>query len=102
MAKFSDWLADYSRGALDDELTAALEEVAHEVVLSEKAGTVTLKLAMTEKGGGVIVSAQVSAAPPKSKREAFFYVSDDGLSTRDPRQPTLPYEEHDTEENQQP
>lgn len=98
MAKFSEWLSGYSRGALDDELTAALEEVAHEVVLSEKAGTVTLKLAMSEKGGGVIVAAQVTASPPKSKREAFFYVSDEGLSTRDPRQPTLPYEEHEPTE----
>lgn len=96
MSKFSEWLAEYQRGALDDELSAALEQVAHEVVMSEKPGKVTLTLGLSQKGDGVIVAAQVATAPPKSKREAYFYVSDEGLSQRDPRQPELPF--HTSEE----
>ncbi len=84
--KFSEWLATYGNGALDDELTAALDDVSQAVVLAGKTGAVSLKLGIGEKGGGVIVSAAVDAKPPKSKREQFFYVSDSaGLTTRDPR-----------------
>jgi hypothetical protein len=89
--KFSEWLAGYGSGALDDELTAALEEIAEQVVLNDKTGGLTLKLTLGEKGGGVIVAANVTAAPPKTKREQFFYVDPDGgLASRDPRQPQLP------------
>lgn len=90
MAQFSEWVAGFGDGALDDELTAALQELADAVVLAEKAGTLTLKLTLSEKAGGVIVAAQTATAPPKSKREAFYYVAETGLSRRDPNQPQLP------------
>lgn len=89
---FSDWLADYGKGALDDKLTAALREVAEQVVLLDKNGTITLKLTLAPKAGGVIVAPRVSFQAPEGKEGGqFFYVTSDGsLSRRDPNQPTLP------------
>lgn len=88
---FSNWLAEYARGALDDRLTAALAEVASAVTLLEKAGSVTLKLKLSEKAGGVVVEYDVVASAPRPKTGQFFYVASDGsLSLRDPAQPQLP------------
>lgn len=89
---FSEWLATYGSGVLDDKLTAALREVAEQVVLLDKSGTVTLKLTLTAKAGGVIVSPKVTATPPEGKEGGqFFFVAPDGsLSRRDPNQPQLP------------
>jgi hypothetical protein len=88
---FADWLDEYGSGALNDRLTAALREVAESVILYDKAGKVTLTLAISAKGGGVIVSPSVKAAPPEGKEGGqFFYVASDGsLSRRDPNQPQL-------------
>lgn len=89
---FNEWLAGYGAGVLDDRLTAALREVAEAVVLLDKAGTVTLKLTLSAKGGGVIVSPKVSFAAPEAKEggQFFFVASDGSLSRRDPNQPQLP------------
>lgn len=89
---FADWLASYGGGVLDDKLTAALRDVAEQVVLLDKGGTVTLKLAMTAKAGGVIVSPKVTTVLPEGKEGGqFFFVANDGsLSRRDPNQPQLP------------
>ena len=80
---FAEWLASYGTGVLDDKLTAALRDVAEAVVLLDKAGTVTLKLTLTAKGGGVIVSPKVSFVAPEAKEGGqFFFVAADGsLST---------------------
>lgn len=90
-ATFADWLEEYGHGSLNDRLTAALREVAESVVLYDKGGKVTLTLAVSAKGGGVIVSPSVKAAPPEGKEGGqFFYVASDGsLSRRDPNQPQL-------------
>ncbi len=93
--KFSDWLRDYNGGALDDKLSAALAEVAGDVVLLEKPGTVALTLKIAENAGGVVVEHDVKATHPKSKNGQFFYVTTDGeLSRRDPNQPSIPGTEH--------
>lgn len=88
---FADWLLEYGQGVLNDRLTAALREVAEQVILHDKAGKVTLTLAFSAKGGGVIVSPSVKSAPPEGKEGGqFFYVAADGsLSRRDPNQPQL-------------
>lgn len=90
-ATFADWLEEYGAGSLNDRLTAALREVAESVVLYDKGGKVTLTLAVSAKGGGVIVSPSVKSAPPEGKEGGqFFYVASDGsLSRRDPNQPQL-------------
>lgn len=87
---FSTWLAEHRAGALDDQLTAALVEVAEQVALEAKNGSLTLKLTLSEKGGGVIVAHELKTTLPKVKTEAFYYLTAGGLSTRDPRQPSLP------------
>lgn len=101
MSQFSEWLAEFGRGALDDELTAALMEVAESVTLQEKPGTVTLKLKLSEKAGGVIVEADVSSSAPRSKPSQFFYVDAmrGELTRRDPKQPQLPGTEDPVKEN---
>ena len=90
-ATFADWLEEYGAGSLNDRLTAALREVAESVVLYDKGGKVTLTLAVSAKGGGVIVAPSVKSAPPEGKEGGqFFYVAADGsLSRRDPNQPQL-------------
>lgn len=89
--RFSEWLAGYLGGALDSRLTAALNETADGVALLEKGGTVSLKLTLTPQGGGVVVTGKVSHAAPQPKESGqFFYVTDAGLSRRDPSQPTIP------------
>lgn len=92
MSTFSDWIAEFGEGSLDDELTMHLMEVATAVRLHGKAGSLTLKLKFSEKGGGVIVDADVASTAPQTKPSAFFYVDEQRgrLSRRDPRQPQLP------------
>ena len=87
---FAEWLAQHRGGALDDDLTAELGELAERVLLHGKAGTLSLKLSLSEKGGGVIVAHEIKAVAPKVKTEAFYYVSDGVLCRRDPNQPQLP------------
>lgn len=89
---FADWLASYGAGSLNDKLTAALRDVAEQVVLLDKPGAITLKLVLSAKAGGVIVSPQVATKAPEGKESGqFFFLSADGsLSRRDPNQPQLP------------
>lgn len=88
---FVEWLSEFKAGAVADQLTAALAEVAQAVHLHEKKGTVTLKLTLNEQGGGVVVEADVNHSAPVAKAQGqFFYVDRDGsLSRRDPAQPTM-------------
>lgn len=92
MPQFSTWLRDYKGGAVDDQLTAAMSDVACAVQLLEKKGSVTLKLTLSEQGGGVVVVPEVKHDVPQPATSGqFFYVADDGsLSRRDPNQPALP------------
>ena len=89
---FAETLATFNGGALNDELSAALNDVVEAVLLQDKAGTLTLKLSISADGGGVIVQADVNGNPPRAKKAAFFYhdAKRQGLSRRDPRQPQMP------------
>ena len=89
---FADWLAGFGSGALNDKLTAGLRDVASQVALLEKSGSVTLKITMSPQGGGVIVQPKVTVTAPEAKEGGqFFFVTGEGLlSRRDPNQPTLP------------
>lgn len=94
MSTFTEWLAEFGHGALDDELAAALSEVSEAVQIQGKKGTITLKLTVSQhKAGALVVDADVDAKPPKGPgRSAIFFfdpVSGE-LSRRDPRQPQLP------------
>lgn len=97
--QFSDFIRDYRGGALDDQLTAAFADVATNVKLLEKPGSVTLKFKLSEKGGAVVVEHQlVHVAPqPKTSGQIFFVTESGGLTRRDPSQPQLPtMEDKDT------
>ncbi len=99
MQKFSEWLAEYGRGVLDDDLTAALREVTEAVTLEGRGGVVSLQLRLGQKGNGVIVSAEVKAKPPTTPRSIFFFARDGELSSRDPNQPPIPGTEPSHEEH---
>lgn len=97
--KFSEWIESYGDGALDDDLTLALQEVAEQVVLHGRGGALTLKLKLVTKGDGVVVSADVVAAPPKTDRAIFYFARDGELTRRDPNQPQIPGTEETKETN---
>lgn len=87
---FHEWLGKHANGHLDDQLTAAVRDVAAAVLLHEKGGTVALSLTLTPEGGGVVVVAKVTSKIPAPKeRGRFYYVTDTGLSLSDPAQPRL-------------
>lgn len=91
MSKAHEVIREFGHGSLDDRLTAAINEVSAAVLLTEKPGAVTLKLAFSQKAGMVVIGTTITTAPPKQKHEQMFYVSPDGeLSRRDPNQPQLP------------
>jgi hypothetical protein len=98
--RFSDFIKEFGEGALDDELTAALVNVTSAVRLHGKTGAVVLELKFAEKGGGVIVDADVAKSAPSTKPSSFFYVDETAgrLSRRDPRQPQLPLTNRDKED----
>lgn len=103
MSTFSDWLAEFGGGALDDELAAALSEVSEAVQVQGKKGTITLKLAVSQhKAGALVVDADVDTKPPKGPGRAaifFFDPATGALTRRDPRQPQIPGTEDTKQEN---
>lgn len=91
MSQAHELIAEFGNGSLNDRLTAAIKEVAEAVALQGKPGGVTLKLAFSEKAGGVVLGSTITTNLPKSKNEQFYFVAGDGeLSRRDPNQPQLP------------
>jgi hypothetical protein len=90
--KFSNWLRGFGSGALDDELSAELDETVQAVRLLGQTGTVTLKLSLADEAGGVVVKADVSSKIPRQGRAAFFFHDGkrQGLTRRDPAQPSMP------------
>jgi hypothetical protein len=95
--QFHEWLREYAAGVLDDRLSAELAKVATQAQLLDKSGKVTLTLNVTPKAGGVVVTPDLKVSCPESKHGGqFYYVAPDGLSRRDPNQPTLPNMEDNT------
>lgn len=89
--KFSAWLARHRGGALDDQLTLELAEIAQAVQLEGKNGTLVLKLTVKQEANGLTVVEDVAPKPPKVAPSHFYFVDDRGsLVTRDPNQPQLP------------
>lgn len=89
-AAFCAWLERFQRGAVADETTMAMAEVAAAARALGKKGTVTLKLTIEAKGSGrtVLVTAEVTSAVPQPAPEpSVFFVDDEGrLSRSDPFQ----------------
>lgn len=90
---FDEFLTEYRRGSLRDELSAALHEVLAEVMSIEKAGSLTLKVNVVPVGDmQVAISCEVATKLPKpGAPAAHFYVDFDGNPSRsDPYRPQLP------------
>lgn len=84
---FSAWVAEHRRGELDLELAAALAEVTRAVHDLEKAGTVTLKIAVKPGGGRgrtvQVVDAVTIKVPEAGREVAIFFVDEAGNLVRD-------------------
>jgi hypothetical protein len=100
MRPFTDFLAEYRRGACRDELTQKLQELVNEVTEICKAGTLTLTIKVMPAGAGnssqIKISDDIKVKLPQSLREEsiFFVDPDTGNITRDnPMQPHLPLRE---------
>jgi hypothetical protein len=91
MLKFSEFLQDVRRGMTEAELTEALGELATEVSKTGKAGTITytLKLSAGAEGQIIVDDAIKVATPLPNRASTLFYLADEGLSRRDPRQLSL-------------
>lgn len=87
-------LQNTRRGEVLNDVGAALREVAGAVMLTGKDGKVTIELAVSKStiDGALIITDEVKAKVPKSKKpSALFYADDDGnLLREDPKQQTLP------------
>ena len=86
---FSEWIANHSRGNLDAEVTAAVAEVTQAVTHLNRAGSVTIRLDVTNSGDRtVLVAGTVTSKVPKPDAEAAIFFPDEegGLHTADPYQ----------------
>ncbi|MFW6598141.1 hypothetical protein ACQBAU_16200 [Propionibacteriaceae bacterium Y2011] len=92
---FADWIREYNRGQLHDEISHALQELATAVKDHQKAGTitVTVKIEPLKDNSDVLkVSDKVTTKVPQPDRKAAIYFADaDGNLRRDnPNQPSIP------------
>lgn len=95
---FLDVLRELDKGAVNDRLGEALQELVEACAATGKKGDLTLKLSVdpksTEDAEHCAVSASVKLAKPgPSLRASLFFIDDaKNLTRRDPRQGDL--EEH--------
>lgn len=96
---FHQFITEYRNGALDDQLTAALADVARGVKMLEKAGSVTLKFKLSEQGGAVVIEHSMSHVVPQPKTTGqVWFATEDGVLTRHhPDQPSLPFDSSTTD-----
>ncbi len=90
---FAAWLQEHRSGALHDELSDALAELARAVGEHDKAGTLSLTIRIAPNGANtVIVTDDLKVKAPEAARPASLFFTDGrgNLSRRDPRQPELP------------
>jgi esterase/lipase len=90
---FTEVIAEFGAGRLQDKLSEKLAEVVRAVGETNLAGEVTLKLSLKPSGdGAVTMHADVkSKVPERGIGDAIFYSDNSGnLSRRDPRQIEMP------------
>lgn len=91
---FTDVLKDIKRGAVSDEATVGLADLANAVRRARRKGTITIKLTLSpDKHDEDVVDVEASvvvSAPRRALPKATFFLSDDGSLRRDdPKQTTL-------------
>jgi len=96
---FHEFIAEYRNGALDDQLTAALADVARGVKMLEKSGSVTLKFKLSEQGGAIVIEHSLAHVVPQPKTTGqVWFATDDGVLMRShPDQPRLPFDDSKTD-----
>lgn len=89
---FTEWLKEHRRGALDDELAAALADVVLAVRHNGKKGRLKIDITIERKGRNVVITDDINITIPQPDREAAIYFDDEsGLLHRDdPKQGRLP------------
>lgn len=89
---FTDFLDEFRRGLLRDEVSRELHALIGDVIAVDKGGSLTLTLKVAPIGGMQIeVTGEVSSKRPKAAApKSLFYVDRDGNPTRhDPTQTQL-------------
>lgn len=93
MRPFADVLRDMGQGKTYEQLGLSLAEVVEQVMLTRKAGQLTLKLKVKPNGEtSVIITDDIETKIPQPSRgETLFYAAAGGnLVRNDPRQQDLP------------
>lgn len=87
-SRFSDVLHDLSAGRTLPRLNHALAELVDRVQATQGKGSLVLKIDVTPMGEDVVrFEDEITVKEPKPKKMATtFFVTEDGLSRRDPRQ----------------
>jgi hypothetical protein len=96
--QFSEWLAEHRRGALDDEISAALLEVIQQTQAvgdPKKSGKVTIELSVSTSGPDsptILLVDKVKVSKPEHGRPASVYYLDasGGMHRNDPMQIRIP------------
>lgn len=88
---FATWLGKHRRGALEEEVTAALGEVVTAVAAHNKPGHLSLRIDVTPSGRTVLITDRVTTKIPEPDREAAIYFPgpEGGLHRDDPYQGLL-------------
>lgn len=90
MSTFCDALRSLRSGETEDLLTTQLETLCRQATMVQKVATLTLTLRITPNGAaGVRIVDKVAVREPAADHETIFFVTDEGLSRRDPRQLSL-------------
>ncbi len=90
---FNQTLDALRRGGLSDELDAHMQKLVSACAVSERAGSITLKLTLKPGAGGAfdIVDDIKVTMPKEQKGTSLMYPTVEGfLSRSDPRQDELP------------
>lgn len=89
---FNDTLVQLRFGELHDELTDALNNIVHKVASTQKAGKITLTLAIKAgKGGQIEIVDDLKLVEPKTDKGStiMFATPEGNLQREDPRQKTF-------------
>lgn len=85
LVMFTDWLADYKEGAVDEELTSKLSELVQIISQRGKKGSITLTITVGANGDRALELSEKVAVklPPDSRASRIFYPDERGGLFRD-------------------
>ena len=85
LVMFSEWLAEYKGGSVDEELTSKLSELVQIIDQRGKKGSITFTLNLGKNGERALELTEKVAVklPPDSRSSAIFYPDEQGGLFRD-------------------